>query len=344
MRVRMMLPRVAHVTAVVLRPTEGVGRGAHGAVPGAGQLPGAAVAFSKARAVWWYALGGLWVVDGLLQLQPRMFTSLLAQAILQPAAQGQPAWIALPMSLASQLWTRYPVLCNASVVAVQLSIGGLLLLHQRHPTWGRVGLMLSLLWGLFVWYVGEGLGGLFTGTSSYLTGAPGSALLYVVLAAALLVPESAWSDPRLLRGARRAVGAVWLLGALLQVAPLYWSPFGLSGALQGIAMMGQPSAVAALDYTLVTGMAHAPGAWNAAYSVAMAILGGVIIVWRGGMRFYLIVFLALAATWVTFQGSGMLFSGMATDPNTVPLWALLLLPGWFEACDARSTPSSVGLL
>ncbi|HEX8730877.1 MAG TPA: hypothetical protein VF725_02350, partial [Ktedonobacterales bacterium] len=34
--------------------------------------------------------------------------------------------------------------------------------------------------------------------------------------------------------------------------------------------------------------------------------------------------------WVVFQGIGMVFSGMATDPNTPPLWALLLLPGWFS--------------
>src|SRR5690242_17713866 len=40
------------------------------------------------------ALGILWLIDGLLQLQPRMFTPNMADSILWPTIEGQPAPIA----------------------------------------------------------------------------------------------------------------------------------------------------------------------------------------------------------------------------------------------------------
>lgn len=42
----------------------------------------------------------------------------------------------------------------------------------------KAALLTSFGWALSVWWMGEGLGGLFTGHSSPLTGAPGAALLY----------------------------------------------------------------------------------------------------------------------------------------------------------------------
>jgi hypothetical protein len=41
----------------------------------------------------------------------------------------------------------------------------------------KVALLASFGWSLGVWWIGEGLGGLSTGTASPLTGAPGAALL-----------------------------------------------------------------------------------------------------------------------------------------------------------------------
>ncbi len=44
-------------------------------------------------------LGLLWLADGLLQLQPFMFTTGFAHQILAPAAHGQPGWVAGPVAL-----------------------------------------------------------------------------------------------------------------------------------------------------------------------------------------------------------------------------------------------------
>jgi hypothetical protein len=294
---------------------------------------------ARVRAAWWYGLGGLWIFDAVLQAQPSMFTDpgLLGNALL-PAAQGQPDWIAGPMLWGAEVWERHLVAWNASAVVLELLIGCLLLAGPQRPSWGRAGLVLSMSWGLIVWLFGEGLGGLFTGSPTYLAGAPGSAFLYVLLTAVLLLPEVAWSSPRLLLAIRFGVGALWAVGALFQLAPLYSSPLGLASVLQNVAMMPLPFGLTTLDERLVAAMASSPALWNAIFCATMIGLAVSVAFWRGGEAPYILALVWLAFLWIVFQGFGMVFSSMATDPNTAPVWALLLLPGWFAA-RARPRPS-----
>jgi hypothetical protein len=291
-------------------------------------------ALARVRIVWWYSLGGLWILDALLQAQPIMFTTMgLAGNVVLPAAQGQPHWIAAPMLWAIGVWERHPAAWNGAAVGLELLTGGLLLVGRRWPSWGRAGLLLSIGWGLIVWYFGEGLGGLFMDSPTYLAGAPGSALLYVLLASALLLPESVWTAPRprLLRGLQVGVGALWGIGGLLQLAPLYWSPLGLASVLQNVAMMPLPFGLGALDAQLVASMANAPVLWNAALSALLLGPAVALLVGRGGKALCVFAGGWLLIVWVVFQGCGMVFSRMSTDPNTPLLWALLLLPVWFAA-------------
>lgn len=296
------------------------------------------VVLARAHILWWYGLGILWIIDALLQAQPIMFTTSFISNVLAPAAAGQPAWIVTPMLGGMRLWEQAPFLWNLGAIGVELLIGCLLLAGYSRPTWGRSGLILSVVWGLLVWCFGEGLGGLFVGSPTYLSGAPGSALLYVLLAGALLLPSAVWSSRHFLLVLRRAVGALWAVGALLQLAPLYWSPLGLASVLQNVAMMPLPSGLAALDAQLVASMASAPALWNGAMSAVMFGLAGAFLLGRGGRPLYIFALAWLTFLWVVFQGVGMIFSGMATDPNTPLLWALLMLPGWFEV----NTDSSPG--
>jgi hypothetical protein len=292
---------------------------------------GAASTLARTHDLWWYGLGVLWLLDGLLQLQPAMFTPAVAVNVIQPAMEGQPDWIGVPMLWCMQLWQHHPVLTNVGVAGLELLIAALLLGGRHRRAWGRLGLFLSIGWGLIAWYVGEGLGGLVTGSATMLTGAPGSALLYALLATALLLPEEWWTSARALRQLRVGTGLLWLVGASLQLAPLYWSPFGLASVLQDTAMMPQPLGVQALDFRLVATMAAAPALWNGLLCAAMAGLGVSLLLDRGGRTLYALAGLWLLALWVVFQGFGMIFSGMATDPNTPPLLALLLVPGWLAA-------------
>ncbi len=296
---------------------------------------------ARVRVVWWYGLGGLWLLNALLQAQPVMFTSGgLVNNVLLPAIQGQPDWIAGPMLWGAGVWAGHPAAWNTAAVALELLIGCLLLAGQRRPAWGRAGLALSIAWGLIVWYLGEGLGGLFTGSPTYLAGAPGSAILYVLLAVALLLPDTAWTSLRLPVATRLVVGALWAVGALLQAAPLYWSSLGLASVLQSVAMMPLPAWLGALDAQLVAAMANAPVPWNAAICMIMLGLAVALLLGRGGSMPYFLALAWLAFGWIVFQGAGMVFSGMATDPNTAPLWALLLIPSWLAARQQKPQPAS----
>jgi hypothetical protein len=293
------------------------------------------------RTTWWYGLGALWLLDGLLQAQPSMFSATgLAGNVLLPAATGQPTWIAIPMTWGIQLWQRAPALWNAVAVLLELTIGGLLLTGPRRPSWGRIGLCLSIGWGLVVWFFGEGLGGLFAGGPTYLAGAPGSVALYILLAGVLLLPDTCWSSPRFLTSLRLGASSLWLLGALLQLAPLFWSPLGLASVLQNVAMMPLPFGLSTLDAQLVASLAGAPVVWNSLLCAVMVGTAVMVLVGRGGTAPYAVALVWLLFVWVVFQGMGMVFSNMSTDLNTPPLWALLLVPGWVAASRQGSRRTS----
>jgi hypothetical protein len=131
------------------------------------------------------ALGVIWVADAALQFQPYMFHPEFVTSIIEPAAAGSPAVIADPVMAASHLILRSVPVFNAAFAATQLVLG-LGLLWQRTV---RPALAGTAGWALAVWWVGEGAGGIFTGSASPLTGAPGAALLYVYLAALLWPPR-----------------------------------------------------------------------------------------------------------------------------------------------------------
>ncbi|HLJ67572.1 MAG TPA: hypothetical protein VKX16_09460, partial [Chloroflexota bacterium] len=131
------------------------------------------------------ALGAVWLFDGLLQLQPSMWTQNLVTGIMQPATQGQPAVVGATLTPMVHLASRFVVPTNATILLAQVAVG-LCLLSGRFV---RPALMVSVVWALGVWYWGEGLGMVLTGQASVLTGAPGAVLLYAVLGLAAYPPR-----------------------------------------------------------------------------------------------------------------------------------------------------------
>ena len=125
-------------------------------------------------------LGLFWLLDGVLQAQPFMFTRGFAAEVIAPVGEGQPGFVSGPVHLASTVIAAHPVVWNVPFAAIQLLLGiGLLV-----PRTARLTLAASIAWALGVWYVGEGLSGMASGHASLITGAPGSALIYALLAAA----------------------------------------------------------------------------------------------------------------------------------------------------------------
>ena len=133
------------------------------------------------------ALGVLWLLDGALQFQPHMFTREFMEGILGMANMGLPGPIArADFEVARLLTTGYSV-WNAAFASLQVAIGaGLIWGRGRTVGWARG---LSIVWALGVWTIGEGIGGMFMGGTSLLTGAPGAALLYAIVAVVIWPPR-----------------------------------------------------------------------------------------------------------------------------------------------------------
>lgn len=191
------------------------------------------------------------------------------------------------------------------------------------PRTARVALAASIAWALGVWYLGEGLSGLASGHASLITGAPGSALLYALLAAA------AWPS----RDGSREVPAPWL--------PLAWAVLWIGAAVYQ-ALPGQNSGEAVAS-ALTAGADGAPawlaslensaGAWAVQHGLlpvivlaaAEALIGIGVLSRKTRVP---AVTLGLAMTldfWVLGQNLGGLYTGQATDPNAGPALALMAI-------------------
>jgi hypothetical protein len=181
-------------------------------------------------------------------------------------------------------------------------------------------------WALSVWYLGEGLGGLFGGGTSLLTGAPGSALMYAVVAVAVTVWPRRPGSPSGQRPARWAAAAwvaAWLGGALLQLLPGRDTNASLSMALSMNAS-GAPGWLAGLDHHLSALAPHEGVSLVLDLVVLQALVGLGILAGRRTRRAAVLGGIVLSlAFWVTGQGLGQFWSGISTDPNTAPLLMLL---------------------
>src|SRR5438105_6566472 len=157
-------------------------------------------------------LGLFWVLDGALQLQPFMLRTSFATQVLAPVGDGQPHFVAGPVHWAANIVAAHPVAWDVPFGIVQLLLGlGMLVPHTA-----RLALAASLPWALGVWYLGEGLSGLASGNASLISGAPGSVVLYGLLALAAW-PRRGRSDIAPARWLPYAWAVLWIGAAVDQV-------------------------------------------------------------------------------------------------------------------------------
>jgi hypothetical protein len=258
------------------------------------------------------SLGILWLLDAALQYQPAMFGKMFAAMMLAPAAAGQPAFVAGPVHLTVRVVAANPAAWNAAFATIQLALGvGLLL---RATT--RAALAGTIAWALSVWWLGEGLGGIFTGTASPLTGAPGAALLYALLAAV------AWPAAGAARAeAEAGGGSVAGSGPLGRYARLAWLTLWAGmAALMAFA----PQSASALTAAGGTPAAALTAVVTAAFAFSAA---GILfpVTARAAVTTAAVT---AAVVWIAGEHFGSLLSGMATDPNSGPLLLLIALAFW----------------
>lgn len=259
------------------------------------------------------ALGALWLADGALQFQPYMFGRSFVTGVLLPSAEGQPGFIGSPISWVAHLIEPRVALFNACAATLEVLIGAGLLCRRTV----RPALCVSFVWAAGVWFGGEGLGMLFTGAASPLTGAPGAALLYVI-AGLMCWPGSRGQGPVGDRSARLAWGALWIGSAVLWLFP------GQHAIEDAIA--SAPSGAGWLTRILETASTATAGRGTtiaialAAASAAIAL--AVVCGWHA--RAFLALALALSLLyWVLGQGLGGIFTGQATDLGSGPPMILI---------------------
>jgi hypothetical protein len=314
--------------------------------PGTGPAPARRfpLALPSQRALQ-IVLGLFWVLDAALQFQPFMFGRGFVQANILANAQGQPFVIGDLITHIGNFLAPDIAVWNTFFALIQLAIG-LGLLYR--PT-VRPALAVSFAWALGVWFFGEGLGMVFTGAATALTGAPGSVLVYGLLglmawprAARAGAGEGAGDgdgDAELTgvassaaaQGIGRSVtplavwAGFWSLAAVLFLFPDNRTPSSVSSAVVGMAQ-GEPSWYG----HFLNSLGHQFSTSGTQTSWILALVSVVIglgpLVARRAEWFLGAGGLLSLVLWVSGQGLlGNVFSGSDTDPNTGPLVILLAL-------------------
>jgi hypothetical protein len=284
-------------------------------------------------------LGALWLIDGLLQLQPQMFTMNMVNGVMVPTVQAQPAPIAASLHWIVLVTTQNLTLINLLIAVVQIAIGVLLLTGL----WVRGAVIASIIWAFIVWYAGEGMSLLLTGHASILTGAPGAVLLYPLLGF-LIYPKSspqgssAETDEGTIlsqKHFRRFLAGFWVFSALLQLQPYWWQSGQISQTISGMAGQG------GLDGVLLDPIFNALSALTANIEIPLNIilivvflvLGvGLITVKEDRLRPLLIASIVVSfIIWWGVEGFGMILTGMATDFNSGLLIIVMTLACWPNA-------------
>jgi len=304
----------------------------------------------------------LWLLDGALQLQHQMFTSAFATQVVDPAIQGQPAFVSSPMHFGVRLFLLHPAIFNALFAITQLVLGALILLKRTR----KLGLMLSIPWCLIVWAFGEGYGGIFSAHTLLLMGAPGAVILYAILA--LAVMPSGHQVGKLKKQQQAAFWlalvwlALWLGGGVYQLLPGQNTTGDIStmiasntqdapgwlatvdthaaNIIHGFGKTSTPtSASSQIDASMnmtgtqmmhMTNESYTPAQSDPGYAFVFVLAAlqfciGLGVLFSGVWR-KLAISLGITLSlvfWVAGQSLGGYFTGLATDPSTGPLFILL---------------------
>jgi cytochrome oxidase Cu insertion factor (SCO1/SenC/PrrC family) len=279
--------------------------------------------------------GLLWLLDGILQAQPRMAAGLPSR-VIEPTAASSPHWVQHLVNWAGTTWSYHPIQAGASAVWIQIGIGLWLLAAPRGLS-ARLAGLAGLAWGLVVWVFGESFGGILAPGLTWLFGAPGAALVYAVAGALLALPDRSWRTPRLGRAILRGLGLFLVGMAMLQAWPGrgFWQghtgaqPGTLAGMVQSMAGTSQPRFLGSLVSGFGALVSDHGFAVNLVAVIALAVIGACFLTGRREVaRPALAAFLVLCfADWVLIEDFGFL-GGLGTDPNSMIPMALLAAGGF----------------
>jgi hypothetical protein len=275
-------------------------------------------------------LGMLWLADAVVKVLIPFGGRAADQAYgqIMMAETGPPGMHRL-LARETNLFSAHPFLWWLPAAA-ELGIGVWLVTRPA----SRRALAVSACWALVVWVAGEGMGGLFGGASSVLTGYPGAALLYVV-AAAVLFPR---------RQPREEAVAAAEDGLLGQWSRVLWLALWIGAAFETALPQNGPNSVFSM---LFINEQEAPGplrsidaselGWltvgnttilGIAVAVACLAIGFTVFLGLLPRLFLSLGALIALAGWVAMQNFGGILTGSATDVGTGPVLVLLAVAFW----------------
>ena len=138
-------------------------------------------------------LGIFWIIDGLLQFQPKLLTSNFITEVIQPTLKNSPSQIEKLSSFLSHIFLLNPIIFGILIGLIQISIGCLIISKKYR----MAGLYSSLIWSIFVWIFGQGLGDIFNHKFNFLMGSPGPSLFYILVSIYFILKFKTyifWSD------------------------------------------------------------------------------------------------------------------------------------------------------
>ena len=287
--------------------------------------------------------GVLWIIDGLLQLQPEMPLGLPTQ-VVSPTVASAPHWLVSLVDFGTNAWLRHPVLAASGTVWLQLGLGIWLLVANR-GWWSRSAGWASAAWAIGVWVFGNGFGGLFVAPISWTTGAPGAVLFYAIAGVAIGLRPGRLRSPLFALWASRVTALMFGYFALLQAWPGrgFWNGDGGRGAFpamaQSMGSVSQPAFASSIQHWFATFTTNTSWLYNGVVVVVLAFTA--VCYFTNNVRVMkpaAIAYVALAlVNWVLVQDFAV-FGGMGTDLNSMIPSSLIVLAVFVLVRDTKHEP------
>lgn len=287
------------------------------------------------------AFGVMWTVDGLFQLRPDMPGGFV-QEVAYPALKGAPGWIISLSAPLLNLWNAHPVNIDIVTAWIQIFIGlGYLLTTSGVAR--RTAIYLSLIWGVIILTVGNGLG-LFYPGAAWMTGAPSAIYVYAFAAVYLLAADSGHQWTRTSKTIAYFLASFLAAGAILEALPSehYWSKGGISSMAGSMARSPQPHIIS-ISLSLFARLAQGNPVLVNAILVALPLVAAIAIAIRP-INPSIIYFVATTEFFAWWFGMDFgIFSSTATDFNSGLPIVLIALSLLRSPVDEPSSPEDVGL-
>lgn len=288
------------------------------------------VEMNRLRVMVSIIVGYLWIADGILQAQPQMPFGF-SHFVLQSSIDSLPGAASQVLSPLLVAWNSNEIIFDSLAAAVQLFIGTALIVTRSRLMTGRVAI-LSTLWALGIWVIGEGMGNIFLPDLSLISGFPGAALIYAI-ASILLITSLDGRD--FARALGIMMAAIFIAAAAIQALPFegFWKYNALASIPGGFVLSFQPRAVGGVLLYIAYAFQHHWVLWNIMFTVVFLLIG-ITWIYRPRIASFATV-LFMPFPWIAGQDLGV-FGMYGTDFNSA-LPIILLSIAMLLSSMGRST-------